>query len=88
MRITSTAISLNVPAPRASAEFFHEHFGFTTEMEQDDYFISLKHPSVGPNLIFLQTGLPTFKPAHRAGTAGEGLLLAFLVDDHDSDHDP
>lgn len=87
MRITSTAISLNVPAPGASAEFFHEHFGFTTEMKQDDYFISLKHPAGGPNLIFLQTGLPTFKPVERAGAAGEGLLLVFVVDDLDSAHD-
>lgn len=87
MDITSTAISLNVAHPRASADFFQERLGFTIEMEQDDFFVSLKHPSGGSSVIFLQTGLATFKPAHRAGPAGEGLLLAFVVDDIDVAHD-
>ena len=86
MIIESTAISLNVPQPRASAEFLQQHFGFTIAMEQNDSFISLAHPAGGPNVIFLQTGLPTFKPAHRAGSAGDGLLLAFVVDDIDAAH--
>lgn len=87
MNITSTAISLNVAHPRASADFFQKHLDFTIEMEQDDFFVSLQHPSGGPNVIFLQTGLATFKPAHKAGAAGEGLLLAFVVDDIDVTHD-
>jgi len=86
MNIISTAISLNVAHPRASADFFQQHLGFTVEMEQEDFFVSLKHPSGGPNVIFLQTGLATFKPAQRAGSAGEGLLLAFVVDDVDVAH--
>ncbi|MFZ1287442.1 MAG: VOC family protein [Candidatus Phosphoribacter sp.] len=86
MNITSTAISLNVAQPRASAEFFQHHLGFTIEMEQDDFFVSLKHPAGGPNVIFLQTGLATFKPAHKAGPAGEGLLIAFVVDNVDLAH--
>jgi len=85
--ITSTAISLNVAHPRASAKFFQQHLGFTVEMEQDDFFVSLKHPSGGPNVIFLQTGLSTFKPAHKSGSAGEGLLIVFVVDDIDLAHD-
>jgi predicted enzyme related to lactoylglutathione lyase len=83
---TSTAISLNVAAPRASADFFQRCLDFTVEMEQDDSFISLRHPSGGPNVIFLQTGLATFKPAHRSGSAGDGLLLVFVVDDVDAAH--
>ncbi|MCA0252345.1 MAG: VOC family protein [Actinobacteria bacterium] len=86
MIIESTALSLNVPRPRESADFLQRHLGFTIAMEQDDSFISLEHPSGGPNVIFLQTGLATFKPAHRAGTAGEGLLLVFVVDDIDAAH--
>ncbi len=86
MHISSTAISLNVPAPRASADFLQRHLGFTIAMEQDDFFIALEHADDAPNVIFLQTGLATFKPADRAGTAGEGLLLAFVVDDLDAVH--
>ena len=41
----------------------------------------------GPNVIFLRTGLPTFRPAHRAGSAGDGLLLVFVVDDVDAVYD-
>lgn len=35
-------------------------------------------------MVYLSTGLPSFKPGHRAGSAGEGLLLAFVVDDVDA----
>lgn len=46
-------------------------------------FVSLEHPDVGMNLIFLAVGLPTFKPSIAAGAAGQGLLLVFVVDDLD-----
>jgi hypothetical protein len=45
--------------------------------------VSLQHPTVGTNLIFLTTGLATFKPREIAGPAGRGLLLVFVVDDLD-----
>lgn len=87
MKIVQTAISLNVPEPRLSADFLRRHLGFTTEMEQDDSFVSLKHPAGRPNVIYLRTGLPTFKPAHRAGPAGDGLLLVIVVEGIDAVHD-
>ena len=37
-------------------------------------------------MIFLATGLPTFKPAQIAGSAGQGLLLVFVVDDVDAEY--
>ncbi|KUI29588.1 glyoxalase [Mycobacterium sp. IS-1742] len=83
MNITATAISLNVPDPQASADFLTAHVGYTIAMQADG-FVSLEHPGGGPNVIFLRTGLATFTPAHRAGTAGEGLLLVFVVDDVDA----
>ena len=82
MRILSTAISLNVADPAASSAFLRKHVGFAVEMEQDG-FVSLKHPDGGPNVVFLRTGLPTFKPSQRAGDAGEGTLIVFVVDDVD-----
>lgn len=85
MNVTATAISLNVPDPQASADFLTRHVGYTVAM-QDDGFISLERDG-GPNVVYLRTGLPTFKPAHRAGSAGDGLLLAFVVDDVDAAFD-
>jgi uncharacterized glyoxalase superfamily protein PhnB len=51
---------------------------------QADGFVSLSHPDGGPNVIFLRTGLATFRPEHRAGGAGDGLLLVFVVEDVDA----
>lgn len=84
MRIASTALSLNVADPAASAEFAKTHFGFTEAMA-DDGFVSLAHPDAGINLVFLRTGLSSFKPQSIAGSAGQGLLIAFVVDDIDAE---
>ncbi|MEV5652979.1 VOC family protein [Nocardia sp. NPDC052254] len=86
MNITASALSLNVPDPDASAEFFTEHFGFTVAMAADG-FVSLARPDAGFNVIFLRTGLPSFKPARIAGDAGQGLLVVFTVDDIDTEYE-
>ncbi|KRE26800.1 glyoxalase [Mycobacterium sp. Soil538] len=83
MKVTGAVISLNVADPSASAEFLTRHVGHTVAMQADG-FVSLSHPDGGPNVIYLRTGLPTFRPAHRAGSAGDGLLLVFVVDDVDA----
>ena len=85
MHITRSAISLNVPDVRASAEFLKRHFGFTQEMEYEGV-ASLTREDAGFNLIFLQTGLSTFKPPQIAGSAGQGLLVVFVVDDIDAQY--
>ncbi|WP_024795565.1 VOC family protein [Tomitella biformata] len=84
MNVTGTALSLNVADTAASAEFAKAHFGFTEEMAADG-FVSLAHPSAGFNIVFLRTGLESFKPASIAGPAGEGLLIAFVVEDIDAE---
>ena len=85
MQINQTAVSLNVDDVAASADFARTHFGFTEQMAAEG-FVSLAHPSAGVNVIFLATGLPTFKPAQIAGSAGQGLLLVFVVDDVDAEY--
>jgi uncharacterized glyoxalase superfamily protein PhnB len=85
MQITDTAISLNVKDPIASAGFASRHFGFTEEMAADG-FVSLARADAGFKLIFLRTGLPTFKPAALAGHDADGLLVAFVVDDIDREY--
>ena len=86
MKVTDTAISLNVPDVEASAEFAKAHFGFVETMSSDG-FVALKHPGGGLNVVFLATGLPTFKPAEIAGPAGQGLLIALFVDNIDAEFD-
>lgn len=84
MRITSTAVSLNVPDAAASAQFARTHFGFTDAMAAEG-FVSLEHPDAGMNVIFLDTGLGTFKPAEIAGSARQGLLLVLVVEGLDTE---
>jgi uncharacterized glyoxalase superfamily protein PhnB len=84
MKITSSAISLNVANVDSSAGFLREHFGFQTEMTQPG-FVSLTREDVGFNVVFLEVGLPTFRPASHAGAAGAGLLLVFVVDEIDAE---
>jgi catechol 2,3-dioxygenase-like lactoylglutathione lyase family enzyme len=83
--ISRTAISLNVPNPAASRDFLVSYFDFEVEMDHGDV-VSLRRDDCGCNVIFLRTGLATFKPAHRAGSAGDGLLIVFVTDGLDAWH--
>jgi catechol 2,3-dioxygenase-like lactoylglutathione lyase family enzyme len=80
--ITASAVSLNVADPAASAEFAVRHLGFHDEMSADG-FVSLSREDAGFNLIFLRTGLATFKPQSLRGRHADGLLVVFVVDDVD-----
>ncbi|MFE3026854.1 VOC family protein [Nocardia tengchongensis] len=85
MNITASAISLNVPDPTTSARFLIDHFGFTEKMSADG-FVNLTRPDAGFDVIFLRTGLGSFKPDRIAGSAGQGLLVVFVVDDIDAEY--
>lgn len=85
MRITASAISLNVPDEAASADFAQKHFGFTQDMAADG-FVSLSRKDAGFNLIFLRTGLETFRPVEMRDRSADGLLVVFVVDDIDAEH--
>jgi uncharacterized glyoxalase superfamily protein PhnB len=84
VKITRSALSLNVADPAASAAFVKEHFGFAEEMSADG-FVSLSRPDAGFNLVYLRTGLPSCKPAYARGRA-DGLLVVFEVDDVDAEY--
>jgi catechol 2,3-dioxygenase-like lactoylglutathione lyase family enzyme len=86
MKVSGSAVSLNVADVEASAAFAKTHLGFVEAMAAEG-FVSLEHPDGGFNVVFLATGLPTFKPAEVAGPAGEGLLLALVVDDLDAEYE-
>jgi uncharacterized glyoxalase superfamily protein PhnB len=86
MKVTASAISLNVNDPTASAAFVKEHFGFGEEMAADG-FVSLRREDVGYNLIFLRTGLATFKPERLRGRVADGLLIVFVVEGVDGEYE-
>ncbi|WP_329252910.1 VOC family protein [Actinoallomurus sp. NBC_01490] len=79
MRITASAVSLNVDDVAASSAFLAEHFGFRTEMSADG-FASLTRDDAGLNVVFLRRGLATL-PADQRDDHASGLILAFVVDD-------
>jgi uncharacterized glyoxalase superfamily protein PhnB len=85
VQITATALSLNVDDPEASAAFLADHFGFEVQMSADG-FVSLAHPDAGVNVVYLRTGLESFRPEHMRGHRADGLLLAFVVPDVDAEH--
>jgi uncharacterized glyoxalase superfamily protein PhnB len=74
------------PAGSRAPEFAKKYFGFYETMSADG-FVALAHPSATIHIAFLAVGLPTFKPKHIAGPAGQGLLFAFVVDDLDAEHE-
>lgn len=85
MNITASAISLNVEDVAASAAFLQKHFGFSQDMSADG-FVSLSRPDAGFNVIFLRTGLESFRPDYMRDTSAAGLLVAFVVDDIDGEY--
>src|SRR5687767_6810054 len=84
MTITASAISLNVADPVASGEFAQAHLGFQEDMSADG-FVSLSRADAGFNLIYLRTGLETFKPVSMRDRDAGGLLIVFVVDDVDAE---
>jgi uncharacterized glyoxalase superfamily protein PhnB len=82
--ITASAVSLNVTDPAASAEFATHHLGFREDMAAEG-FVSLSRADAGFNLIFLSTGLTTFKPDSMRDRHADGLLVVFVVDDVDAE---
>jgi len=79
MKITSSAVSLNVDDVEASSSFLVEHFGFKQEMAADG-FSSLRRDDAGMNVVFLRRGLPTLRADQRDEHVN-GVILAFVVED-------
>ena len=79
MKITSSAVSLNVDDVAASSDFLTRHFGFREEMAAPG-FASLARDDAGMNVVFLRRGLETL-PADQRDDHASGLILAFVVDD-------
>ena len=83
MKITASAVSLNVDDVAASAAFLTTHFGFTEQMSADG-FVSLTRPDTEMNVVFLRRGMDML-PEDRRPDHAAGLILAFEVDDLDGE---
>ena len=79
LKITASAVALNVEDVPASSAFLTEHFGFQEQMAADG-FTSLSREDAGLNVIFLRRGLATL-PADQRDDHAQGLILAFTVED-------
>jgi predicted enzyme related to lactoylglutathione lyase len=77
---------LTVSDPESSARFLEQCFEFEREMGADG-FVSLTRPDAGFSVIYLRTGLPTFKPRDRAERNADGILLVLVVDDIDAEYE-
>ena len=78
MKITASAVSLNVDDVAASAGFLTDHFGFREEMSVDG-FASLARDDTGMNVVFLRRGMQML-PGDQRDDHAAGLILAFEVD--------
>jgi uncharacterized glyoxalase superfamily protein PhnB len=79
VNITSSAVSLNVADPAASARFLADHFGFAQDMA-DDGFHSLSRHDAGMSVVYLRLGLPTL-PDDQRDVPAQGQILAVVVGD-------
>jgi catechol 2,3-dioxygenase-like lactoylglutathione lyase family enzyme len=79
VKVTASAISLNVDDVDASVRFMTAHFGFTEAMSADG-FASLTRPDAALNVVYLRRGLEMLPEDQRHDHAS-GLILAFEVDD-------
>lgn len=79
MKISASAVSLNVDDVPASSAFLTRHFGFREEMAADG-FASLTRDDVGMHVAFLRRGLETL-PEDQRHDRTSGAIVAFVVDD-------
>ena len=85
-RITGAAIALNVSDPGASASFLEGSFGFRRTKSADG-FVALSRSDAGFDVMFVRTGLPSFKPDAMAGHGADGVLVALVVEDVDAEYE-
>jgi uncharacterized glyoxalase superfamily protein PhnB len=83
VKITASAVSLNVDDVAASARFLTTHFGFTEDMSADG-FVALARQDAGMHVVFLRRGMDML-PADQRHDHASGLILAFEVDDLDGE---
>ena len=79
MKITASAVTMNVDDVAASARFLTTHFGFTEAMSADG-FVALARDDAAMNVVFLRRGMEML-PEDQRDEHATGLILAFQVED-------
>jgi uncharacterized glyoxalase superfamily protein PhnB len=79
VKITASAVSLNVDDVAASVRFLTTHFGFTEAMSADG-FVSLARDDAAMHVVFLRRGMEML-PGDQRDDHAAGLILAFQVED-------
>ena len=77
MKVTASAVSLNVEDVAASSRFLQQHFGFAEVMAADG-FASLARHDIGMNVVYLRRGRPVL-PGDQRDVHATGLILVFAV---------
>ena len=83
MKVTASAVSLNVDDVPASSAFFCEHLGYREQMAADG-FASLAHDDATMNVVFLRRGIDLL-PAGFRDERASGVIVALVVDDLDAE---
>ena len=83
MKVTASAVSLNVEDVAASSRFLQQHFGFAEVMAADG-FASLARHDIGMNVVYLRRGLPAL-PGDQRDVHATGLILVFAVEGLESE---
>ena len=84
MKITSSAVSLNVADVAAASAFLTDHFGFTQVMAADG-FCSLTRDDCPMEIVFLRRGLATL-PADQRDDEASGVIIAFMVEELEAEY--
>jgi predicted enzyme related to lactoylglutathione lyase len=77
VKVTASAVSLNVEDVAASSRFLHQHFGFAGVMAAGG-FASLARRDIGVNVVYSRRGRPAL-PGDQRGVHATGVILVFAV---------
>jgi uncharacterized glyoxalase superfamily protein PhnB len=83
VKVTVSAVSLNVEDVAASSRFLHQHFGFAGVMAAGG-FASLARHDIGMNVVYLRRGRPAL-PGDQRDVHATGLILVFAVEGLESE---
>ena len=83
MKVTASAVSLNVEDVAASSRFLQQHFGFAEVMAAGG-FASLARYEIGMNVVYLRRELLTL-PGDQRDVHATGLILVFAVEGLESE---
>jgi len=85
VRVSSSAVSLTVDDVPASSKFLATHLGFVERMAADG-FAALGRDDGAMDVVFLRRGLEVLPEPLRDRPAA-GVIVAFVVDDLDAEHE-